>query len=57
MNNLELEQLLEQKLNSTAFNDYAPNGLQIEGKAEVKKNYLWSECQPSLNRLCYRAKS
>ncbi len=37
MNNLELEQLLNQKLNSDKINDYAPNGLQVEGKANVKK--------------------
>ena len=37
MNNLQLEQILNQKLNSQAISDYAPNGLQIEGKAEIKK--------------------
>lgn len=37
MNNLELELILNQKLNAQAINDYAPNGLQIEGKGEVKK--------------------
>lgn len=37
MNNLELELILNQKLNAQAINDYAPNGLQVEGKGEVKK--------------------
>lgn len=37
MNSLQLEQLLNQKLNSMAISDYAPNGLQVEGRAEVKK--------------------
>lgn len=37
MNNLELEQILNQKLNSNAISDYAPNGLQVEGKAEIRK--------------------
>lgn len=37
MNNLQLEKILNQKLNSQAISDYAPNGLQIEGKAEIKK--------------------
>ncbi|PJG85069.1 Nif3-like dinuclear metal center hexameric protein [Conservatibacter flavescens] len=37
MNNIALEQLLDQKLNANSIKDYAPNGLQIEGKTEVKK--------------------
>ena len=37
MNNLELERLLNEKLNTDRINDYAPNGLQVEGKAEIKK--------------------
>ncbi|OOR99387.1 Nif3-like dinuclear metal center hexameric protein [Canicola haemoglobinophilus] len=37
MNNLELEQIINQKLNSAAISDYAPNGLQVEGKAHVQK--------------------
>ncbi|WP_109128042.1 Nif3-like dinuclear metal center hexameric protein [Aggregatibacter segnis] len=37
MHNLALENLLNQKLNSDTINDYAPNGLQVEGKAEIKK--------------------
>lgn len=35
--NTELEQILNTKLNSSAINDYAPNGLQVEGKREIKK--------------------
>ena len=37
MHNLALENLLNQKLNTATINDYAPNGLQVEGKAEIKK--------------------
>ncbi len=36
MNNFELEQIVNQQLNSGAFSDYAPNGLQVEGRSEVK---------------------
>ncbi|QIM66683.1 Nif3-like dinuclear metal center hexameric protein [Mannheimia granulomatis] len=35
--NLELEQILNNKLNSTAISDYAPNGLQVEGKQNIQK--------------------
>ncbi|VEH67447.1 NGG1p interacting factor 3, NIF3 family protein [Rodentibacter pneumotropicus] len=38
MNHLELEQLLNQTLNSNQISDYAPNGLQVEGKANIKKS-------------------
>ncbi|MGV3345148.1 type 2 GTP cyclohydrolase I [Enterobacteriaceae bacterium LUAb1] len=37
MNNSQLEQVISQHLNSTSFSDYAPNGLQVEGRSEVKK--------------------
>ncbi|QKJ86397.1 type 2 GTP cyclohydrolase I [Paramixta manurensis] len=37
MNNFELEKLVNQQLNTAAFSDYAPNGLQVEGRASVKK--------------------
>ena len=37
MNNLELERLLNEKLSTDRINDYAPNGLQVEGKTEIKK--------------------
>ncbi|TCP97661.1 dinuclear metal center YbgI/SA1388 family protein [Cricetibacter osteomyelitidis] len=37
MNNLQLEQTINDKLNSHAIQDYAPNGLQVEGKAEIRK--------------------
>lgn len=36
MNNVELEHIVNQQLNTSAFNDYAPNGLQVEGRSEVK---------------------
>ncbi|EGP04627.1 hypothetical protein AAUPMG_01069 [Pasteurella multocida subsp. multocida str. Anand1_goat] len=38
MNALELEQILNHKLNSQAISDYAPNGLQVEGKKDIKKS-------------------
>ncbi|MFS2223525.1 type 2 GTP cyclohydrolase I [Pantoea sp. B65] len=37
MRNFELEHIINQQLNTAAFSDYAPNGLQVEGRAEVKK--------------------
>lgn len=37
MNNLELEQRLNALLNTHAIKDYCPNGLQVEGKAEIHK--------------------
>lgn len=37
MKNTELEQLINDKLNSVAMSDYAPNGLQVEGKETVQK--------------------
>ncbi len=37
MLNTELEKLVDQQLNSAAFSDYAPNGLQVEGRAEITK--------------------
>lgn len=37
MNHLELELILNQKLNAQSISDYAPNGLQVEGKAEIHK--------------------
>ncbi|MDT0174594.1 type 2 GTP cyclohydrolase I [Enterobacter sp. BRE11] len=36
MNHYELEKIVNQQLNSSAFSDYAPNGLQVEGRPEVK---------------------
>ena len=36
MKNTELEQLINEKLNSAAISDYAPNGLQVEGKETVQ---------------------
>lgn len=37
MNHYELEFIVNQQLNTAAFSDYAPNGLQVEGRAEVQK--------------------
>ncbi|MDU8923714.1 Nif3-like dinuclear metal center hexameric protein [Pasteurellaceae bacterium LIM206] len=37
MNHLELERIINQKLNIHDIADYAPNGLQVEGKTEVNR--------------------
>jgi len=37
MRNTDLEQLINQQLNAATFQDFAPNGLQVEGRAEVKR--------------------
>lgn len=37
MKNSELETLINEKLNSATFSDYAPNGLQVEGRENVQK--------------------
>ncbi|RJT15238.1 type 2 GTP cyclohydrolase I [Rahnella inusitata] len=37
MNNLQLEALINQKLDVTNFHDYAPNGLQVEGRRNVQR--------------------
>lgn len=37
LTHLQLEQILDEKLNSKAIADYAPNGLQVEGKREIRK--------------------
>lgn len=37
MQNFQLEAVVNQQLNSDSFKDYAPNGLQVEGRAEVRK--------------------
>lgn len=37
MNNIILEKLLNQKLNASSIKDYCPNGLQIEGKADIQR--------------------
>ena len=37
MNNLQLEALINQKLDVSNFNDYAPNGLQVEGRRNVQR--------------------
>lgn len=37
MLNTELEQLVNQLLNSANYQDYAPNGLQVEGRREIQK--------------------
>ncbi|HBV91171.1 MAG TPA: Nif3-like dinuclear metal center protein, partial [Pantoea sp.] len=36
MNHYELETLINKHLDSHSFSDYAPNGLQVEGRNEVR---------------------
>ncbi len=36
MNHYELETLINQQLDSHSYSDYAPNGLQVEGRSEIK---------------------
>ncbi|QJC30213.1 Nif3-like dinuclear metal center hexameric protein [Enterobacteriaceae endosymbiont of Plateumaris sericea] len=36
MNNIELEKIINKKLNSNNIFDYVPNGLQIEGKKNIR---------------------
>ncbi|MXP67540.1 Nif3-like dinuclear metal center hexameric protein [Pantoea sp. Aalb] len=36
MNNIELEEIVNKKLNTNNFNDYIPNGLQVEGRNKIK---------------------
>ena len=37
MNHLQLELCLDELLASRQFKDYSPNGLQVEGRAEVQR--------------------
>ena len=37
MNNLQLEKILNEKLSPQLIKDYAPNGMQVEGKSEIKR--------------------
>ncbi|MDM1544363.1 Nif3-like dinuclear metal center hexameric protein [Ignatzschineria indica] len=37
MNNLQLEAIINEKLESNGIKDYVPNGLQVEGRPEVKR--------------------
>lgn len=37
MRNTELEVLLNNQLNTEAFQDYAPNGLQVEGRQDIQR--------------------
>lgn len=37
MQNSELEKIVNQQLNTASFSDYAPNGLQVEGREQVRK--------------------
>jgi len=48
MNNIELKNYLNNLLNIDKFKDYCPNGLQIEGKNEIKKIITGVSCNLDL---------
>lgn len=51
MNNLKLEAVLNKLLSPHLIKDYCPNGLQVEGKAEVKKIVTGvTACQALIDR-------
>ena len=51
MNNLQLESVLNKLLSPDLIKDYCPNGLQVEGKAEVKKIVTGvTACQALIDR-------
>ena len=50
MKNSELEQLINDKLNSAAISDFAPNGLQVEGRETVHKPARRCWMRPSVCR-------
>ncbi|MEZ8740302.1 Nif3-like dinuclear metal center hexameric protein [Photobacterium swingsii] len=51
MNNLQLESVLNKLLSPHLIKDYCPNGLQVEGKAEVKKIVTGvTACQALIDR-------
>jgi len=37
MHHIELEQIINNELQISRYRDYAPNGLQVQGRSEVKK--------------------
>ncbi|OCG21561.1 Nif3-like dinuclear metal center hexameric protein [Gilliamella sp. wkB108] len=37
MRNIELEQIINDELQITRYHDYAPNGLQVQGRQEIKR--------------------
>ncbi|BAH83342.1 Nif3-like dinuclear metal center hexameric protein [Candidatus Ishikawella capsulata] len=50
LSNLELEYIINQKLNSDNVNDYVPNGLQVEGRSYIKNIITGvTACQALLN--------
>ncbi|CAL4322039.1 Nif3-like dinuclear metal center hexameric protein [Buchnera aphidicola] len=50
MLNITLEKIINKKLNSTIIKDYSPNGLQVEGKKNIKKIVTGvTACQDLLN--------
>lgn len=55
MLNRQLEQCINEKLRTADFHDYAPNGLQVEGRAQVRKILTGvTACQPLLDEAVRR---
>ncbi|QJC29315.1 Nif3-like dinuclear metal center hexameric protein [Enterobacteriaceae endosymbiont of Plateumaris rustica] len=55
MNNIELERIINKKLNSINIKDYVPNGLQIEGKNNIKNIVTGvSACQNLLDIAVFK---
>lgn len=51
MNNIILEKIINNKLNSNKYYDFSPNGLQIEGRSNIKKIITGvSACQILLDK-------
>lgn len=51
MTNIELEQIINQKINSSIMEDYTHNGLQVEGRQEVNRIVTGvTACQALLDR-------
>ncbi|SUC19621.1 metal-binding protein [Proteus mirabilis] len=47
MKNTDLELIINEKLSIENFHDYAPNGLQVEGRPHIPKNSDRSNGLPS----------
>ena len=46
----EIESYLNTLLEVDRFTDYGPNGLQVEGRAEVRRRRLGGDCEPGIDR-------
>ena len=54
MNNFELEKIVNKKLNTNQFDDFCPNGLQIEGRSKVNTIITGvTACQSLINTAIF----